>query len=97
MSAMKKTLALFFCTLLCAVSVQAAPSKAEELIAKGSALVQKKDYKGAAKQFELALAAKPGDPKIQSLLGLTYAQIGDLNKAVEYSQASVAGAQLYRL
>lgn len=87
---MRKHFTVLLVFLSLSSSAFAAVQKAEELVTKGSVLVQKKDYKGAAKSFEQALAASPGNAKIQTLLGLTYAQLGDFDKAVQYSQASVA-------
>src|ERR1700704_2861403 len=67
----------------------------EDHITKGSQFVQAKDYKKAAKEYEAAVAINPKNSKANLLLGLTYANTGDLDKAIQYSEASVRSEASY--
>jgi tetratricopeptide (TPR) repeat protein len=60
-----------------------------DLIAKGNKFVEKKDYKKALAEYEKAVKKDPSDPKANLLLGLSYANAGDYDKAIQYTQASL--------
>lgn len=62
----------------------------EDLILKGNQSVQQKDYPKALKEYEQALKLDPKNSKANLLLGLTYANTGELDKAIRYSQISLA-------
>ncbi len=61
----------------------------EDTVLKANARVQKKDYEGAIKEYQKALALKPGDPKIHLLLGLTYANAGKFDEAIQHTTQSI--------
>ena len=63
--------------------------KVEDAILQGSALAQKKDYDGAIKEFDKALKLDPKNGKAHILLGLTYANKGDLEKALKFTQYAI--------
>jgi tetratricopeptide (TPR) repeat protein len=63
----------------------------EDAIAKGNAHAEKREYEKAIEEYQKALAASPQNPKVNLLLGLAYASAGDLDRAVQYTQASASG------
>ena len=58
----------------------------EESILRGNEFVQQKEYKKAIKEYENALKMNPKSAKAHLLAGLTYANAGDLDKAIQFSQ-----------
>ncbi len=75
--------------LLLPLSVYAAET--EDHMFSGSKFVQDKKYKEAVREFQTAVQISPDNAEANRLLGLSLAQTGDLDKAVEYS---VKAAQL---
>ncbi len=61
----------------------------EDAVQKGNAAVQTKDYKAAAEAYENAIKANPGSAKAHLLLGLTYANTGDFDKAIQHTLAAI--------
>lgn len=61
-----------------------AADTAADYIANGNALVQKKDYEDAIKQYQKALEEEPKNAKANLLIGLCYTQLGDLEKGLRY-------------
>ncbi len=61
----------------------------EDAVLRANARVQKKDYENAIKEYQKALALKPNDPKVHLLLGLTYANAGKFDEAVQHSTQSI--------
>jgi tetratricopeptide (TPR) repeat protein len=76
---------MFMICLLC-LSHAAFCGQTEDAILRGNALIQKKDYDGAIKEYEKALKNDPKNAKAHLLLGLTYANKGDLDKALKFTQ-----------
>jgi tetratricopeptide (TPR) repeat protein len=62
---------------------------------KGNALVQKKDYDAAIKAFENALKIDPKNAKAHLLLGLTYANKGDLARALKFTKYALSFEKSY--
>jgi tetratricopeptide (TPR) repeat protein len=63
----------------------------EDAIAKGNAHAEKREYEKAIEEYRKALAQSPQNPKVNLLLGLAYASAGDLDRAIQYTQASASG------
>ncbi len=63
----------------------------------GRSLGKKKQYAEAAAAFERALAIKPGDARASSELGWTALQLGEIERSIAASQASVEAASDRRL
>jgi tetratricopeptide (TPR) repeat protein len=82
-----------FCLLL--ISPVAFGGQSEDAILNGNALIQKKDYDGAIKEYENALKANPKNSKAHLLLGLTYANKGDLDKAIKFSKYALTLEKSY--
>ena len=57
----------------------------ENTITKGNEWVQKKDYIKAVQEYERAVKIDPKNAKAHLLLGLTYANTGQLDLAIEHS------------
>ncbi len=76
--------------LLLFASQAAALEKAEDYLLKGSQQVQKKNYQEAIGDFQQAIKLDPKNSKAHLLLGLTYANTGDFDQAVKYSQNSLS-------
>ena len=85
---MIKKLALSFFILL-SFSASGFCGQVEDAILQGGALAQKKDYDGAIKEFEKALKLDPKNSKAHILMGLTYANKGDLDKALKFTQYAI--------
>ena len=86
----KKLKTLVISSLLLLVASQAsALEKAEDYLLKGSQQVQKKNYQEAIGNFQQAIKLDPKNSKAHLLLGLTYANTGDFDQAVKYSQNSI--------
>lgn len=58
----------------------------EEAILKGNEFVQKKNYDDAIKEYEKAVKIDPKNAKAHLLIGLTYANKGNLDKALKFTQ-----------
>ncbi len=61
----------------------------DDRIVKGNKFVQKKDLKKAIAEYEEALKVSPSHPKAHLLLGMTYANLGDFEKAEKSLLASI--------
>ena len=88
---MKRRLQLIFLTLI-VLPLSAKFGMAGELedrLSKGNQLVKDRLYKEAAREYELALKVDPSNTSVYLLLGLTYAQVGNLEKALDYTQKAV--------
>ncbi len=83
----EKTLCFLF--LLLTVSAGLYAGEFEDTVTKGNQWVQKKDYKKAIEEYHHALKINPKNSKISLLLGLTYANIGDLDNAVKFTEDSL--------
>ncbi len=83
---------VFFLILL---SQTAFCGQAEDSILKGNTLVQKKDFDGAIKEYENALKFDPKNAKAHLLLGLTYANTGDLDKALRFTKYALTLEKSY--
>ncbi len=86
---------ILFIVCLAGLSQVAFCGQAEDDISKGNALVQKKDYDGAIKQYEDALKMDPKNAKAHLLLGLTYANKGDLDKALRFTEYALTLEKSY--
>lgn len=75
--------------LALAIPAFALAGEADSFIVKGNGLVQKKEYKKALAEYEKAVKADPKSAKANLLLGMSYANTGDMEKAVRYTEASV--------
>lgn len=65
----------------------------EDAIARGNALMQKKDYAAAVRAFEAAAAAKPGDARALSEQSWAAILAGDLTTARTAAEKSIAASQ----
>jgi tetratricopeptide (TPR) repeat protein len=90
-----KTLVLPLLVIGFTASTAFAATELEQRIQKGNEFVQKKEYKKAAAEYEGAVQTDPKNAKANLLLGLTYANIGELEKAIRYSQASISAEPTY--
>ncbi len=61
----------------------------EDAITRGNRLVSQKKYDLAIREYEIAVKASPKDPKANLLLGLTYANVGEMKKAITYTEDSL--------
>lgn len=75
---------LVFC-----VSRVAFGGQAEDAILKGNEFVHNKDYDSAIKEYEKAAKADPKNAKAHLLLGLSFANKGDLDKALKFTQYAI--------
>ena len=71
--------------LLLLLTVSAGAAELEDHMFSGGKFVEAKKYKEAQREFELAVGLAPDSAEANRLLGLTYAQTGDLDKAAQYS------------
>jgi len=83
----------FFLTTLTAP--MAFGGQAEDFILKGNAFVQKKDYDEAIKEYGNALKADPKNAKAHLLLGLIYANKGELDKALKFTHYALTLEKSY--
>jgi tetratricopeptide (TPR) repeat protein len=79
--------ACFLCLSL--TTVHAAPVDITDHLMSGNKLVQEKHYKEAAREYETAVQLDPQNADANLLLGLTLTNTGDLERAVQYTQASI--------
>jgi tetratricopeptide (TPR) repeat protein len=91
MHPMNKTFrrALWTAALLVALASPASADPADEHVLKGNKAVQKKDLKKAVLEYEEALKISPSHAKANLLLGMTYANTGDFEKAEKYVKSSL--------
>lgn len=82
-------------TALIITTPLAAAGEFEEAVLKGSRYVQDKDFKNAILEYKKAVKLKPSNPKALLLLGLTYANAGDFDKAIEYTEKAAAREPSY--
>ena len=62
---------------------------AKNYISKGNQFVKTQDYKNAAKEYEEALKVDPENAYATLLLGMTYANLKDYDKALQYAEKAV--------
>ena len=85
----RKSALIFLSVLLFFPAVTACADETEDSFAKANQYAQKHDYEKAAKEYQKVLAANPNDQKANLLLGLTYANTGELDEAVRYTLAAL--------
>ena len=76
------------CLLVLFACVNGFCDEAQDFVANGDKFVSEKNYGKAAEAYRKALESDPKSAKINLLLGLTYANTGELDKAIEFSLAS---------
>lgn len=69
--------------------------EAQDAILRGNNYVQNREYENAVKEYKEALRVDPQNQKASLLLGLTYANTGDLDEAIKYTQKAVEGEPSY--
>lgn len=67
----------------------------DDHILKGNKFVQKKELQKAVAEYEEALKVSPSHPKAHLLLGMTYANLGDFEKAEKALQTSIQSQPSY--
>lgn len=85
---MKKALFLLILGSLASFS-PAWSGEYEDSILKGNEYAQKKHFDKAIVEYKKAYAAKPTDQKVNLLLALTYATLGELDEALKFTQAAI--------
>ena len=83
---MNKTL---FSLLLCFIALTPfawTAGNASDYIAAGNRFATEKKYSEAIQQYELALKADPKIHQVNLMIGLSYANIGDLDNALTYTR-----------
>ena len=80
------SLALFLTTGLLS---QAMAGEIEDYISKASRYIKARDYQRAIREYDAALKLDPKHPKTNLLLGLVYANMNDLDKAIQYTEKAL--------
>ena len=75
--------------LLASLSPAAAGAETDKAISRAKEAIAKKDYRKAIREYETALKAEPTNAKVMLLLGITYAAVGEFEKAVKLTDASI--------
>jgi tetratricopeptide (TPR) repeat protein len=76
---------VFFVVNLCAAEA----AEIQDHVASGNKFVQEKNYKQAVREYETAVQKNPKDADANLLLGLTLANTGELERALQYTQAAL--------
>lgn len=81
---MKRLLLLFLLGLILSSAARAAPDAVERAFQSGNALMEKRDYAGALKQYRIVLAAQPDEPSSLWNAGSAAFFVGDTKAAATY-------------
>lgn len=85
---------VFILTLItCSAMVSA--DTAADYIENGNTLVHKKKYAEAIEQYQKAAKKEPKNAQVPLLMGLCYAQLGDLDKGLHYTEWASQNAPSY--